>query len=351
MTERNMRFKYSNLIKMFDKIVVVDTNIIINIQNGKNGFYEKIISKHENHKHVLVCMTMFSFAEIFLGMKNEDDLLKFIDFINNHSIDIFKDDEDLGKEINLILSLNTNKLTAKVFLKEQQKVKSILDKYGDVFLNYICWCYFKYCFSIVDKYFSDLGKELSHKLILLTKDEEQQILISQHYKTLFLTKRKITLSDIFISYISNLVNLESVGNSEEEISNYLKPKYFLEVLEESEHPRDKKRYSQFERFILQMRDDLSPGLQNINSIFRDGVCFLALKAMLNKEKMQYNSLIDLLNLMLSDSEKYPTHYYTHDTKRNWSEFHNIECKINEKYNIKLNDQTNVSWLFQDDKYF
>lgn len=328
-----------------DYIVLVDTNLIINLEHCKYFEIEFKALKAMLKTDCKPFLTDLSFCELVIGCRNLGDYkyhcnslndMEFMlcgaykplcEFLSSFNYNLINNDEEFNGFKSKVIGLR-NKVLYPIFFK-------MLELYIKICIMHFHESdreYWDYAFFIFKDIFYDE-----------CKNKEFNDLIFEHYEKFVDDKNesKKLIKDLFNELISKLlVYANPEKYIEEEIyaklQEIISPKNFINLFKElNAFPNKSDKDWLIKGFIKGTRKLID--IKDESPIITDGICFIVSKIIFNGASFKAHDLIDLFNIYFSTSKDVTFYYFTNDYKK-WGEFVRIENSLRPNIKISLNEE-------------
>ena len=336
-----MRRMMEELESETEDIVILDTNVIINLEHHDYSNIDlKAISAIFN-TDIKPFITDLSFCELIIGSNSIEDFKFHFKELNDMEFLFCGNNEDLSKYLSETeYELINNDET---FMEFKEQVVNLRNTLLFPMFSALASLYIKISimvFQRVDRNYWDYAFYIFNELFLNHNTEYNDILFDC-YRTFVDDEKesKKLVSSLFRELLVTLLTtVKPEKYIEEEVrmklDKTLTSKNYSATIQSLEIKRNSNDKWWLEKgFIIKTRqlidiDDDSP-------VISDGLCFIVSQIIFHGANYNSHDLIDIYNIYFSTKQKVTAHYYTNDKKRR-KDYTNIELSLRPELRINYN---------------
>lgn len=339
--------KLEDFLQKDEKIIVADTNIIIDIEQEKYTDIDILFLNEIQDKYKLKYITEISFCELICGCRNLHDFEKNCKILSEYEFNVYSTMSDLTALFSSIDDYKGKLKTENDFNKFKSKVIELRNSSLFYIYYFLFQCYSSAAFLLLldnDKKYWEFPNAF---ITALTTEKESLIetLTKKTYTKIINDKKesKYLIKDYFIELLVQMLSFSKQENySKDEVrlklEKALTPKNFAKYFEKEEYSyKHGKVKNIHEQYISIIRKHVVNPLKDDswNTFLVDASCYLTSKMIFNGLNFKINDLIDLSNFRQCATSIYEVHYFTNDLNK-WGEFIEIEKRLSPNIKFFIN---------------
>lgn len=326
-----------------DDIVLVDTNILINIENKKcSNIDYKAINKLFSYE-IKPLLTDLSFCEVMIGCKNIENYKNHFNELTSMEFLFCGNYRPLCKYLSTYDYLRIdNDIELNKF---KNRIREYRNKITFTFFERLFYLYIVVSINIlqrIDKYYWDEAY-LLFKYNYGSKDKLVNKIIRSAFNNCVDNKEwsKELIKPLFNTILTELLKKKNPdkyidGEVDKKLETALTSKNyssFVQKWKTKKNPKD--QYWLNKTFIINTRKIIDEN--DDNPIITDGICFILSQVIFNDAKYNARDMIDLYNIDFALRKNMRIHYFTNDCTHRWQHFIKIERDLRPTIEILFNE--------------
>lgn len=331
----------NELEKQTKDMVLVDTNVVINLEQRKCSNIDLMAIQAVLMYGVRPFLTDLSFCELVIGSTSISIFKDHCKELNEMEFLLCGDNEELS---NYLSEIDFNAIHTEVsFSKFRKDVINLRNKTLFPMFYALINLYIKtsiMVFQKTDKEYWDYAFFIFNEIFIKHSKEYDDILYDC-YKTFVDDKEesKMLVSGLFIEFlIAILIKAKPDKYKEDEarakLEQCLNSKNYSKMFKTSGlMSGEEDDYWLEKSYIVKSRKIIDKN--NDFPIIADGICFINSQIIFHNANYSAHDLIDLYNIYFSAKQNVTTHYFTNDKKR-WLTFSKIEKMLRPELKFNFN---------------
>ncbi len=334
---------FNELEKETDDIVILDTNIVINLEQRKCSQIDLSALTNIFNIDVKPFITDLSFCELIIGSRNLSDFQFHYNELNQMEFMICGSSERLG---NFLSTFNYDNLNSdEQFDLFKQKIielknNALFPIFSNLFHLYVKTCimvfheidafYWYDAFLVFNYIFSYQNKELDdvlfqcYETFVDDKEESKKLVKNLFYEL---------ITNLLIKYKPNKYFEEDI---KQRLTIALKQSNFSILFKKWRGKNNLyDKYWLNKVYIMKTREMIDSN--DVSPILTDGTCFILSKIIFDNANYNAHDLVDLFNISFASNNHINVHYYTNDFKKKWSGFVEIEKSLRPHIKLLFNE--------------
>ncbi len=332
---------FDELVKLTTDIVLLDTNVVINLENRNSSSIEIAAVLKMFDTDIKPFITDLSFCELVIGCREPSDLKRHLDSLDDmefmtcgwhEPMCVFLSGFDYSQIENDSFELfkeNCLKLRDEVIYPVYYKMLKLYIISCILLFHELDKLYWYEVFMLFNRIFENNEKEF----ISIIKDCYKEFINNKN-------QSKKLIKDIFECLIIDLLvneypNKFDEGELKTKLEKALTSSNFSKLLKKWNVRKTGNNSNwNIKGYIERVRGIIAG--KNENPIVVDGICFLVAKILFNGANFNLNDLIDLLNISFASRNDLKVHYFTNDYSHKWNDFIELEKEFHPNINIYFN---------------